>query len=208
MGVFSYCVFVCLYVWLRISQRRKKIVVWNFACLFDYYPGWASPILVNCGSRGVMAGALLPGCTHRRIGATRQLLARLGIGCLGLARWCSRNWGSRRHVRPYGGICVLQACRRTFFCFFLPAFFFSYYRLDLNFVYNWSYIFTGRMALMSPKQQNQSTNGSSKYQLQPGKITNTGLSFLDPQTDSRQSALFCVWTTTNFKNYMEIIHNC
>jgi len=79
-----------------------------------------------------------------------------------------------------------------FFLFFLPAFFFSYYRLDLNFVYNWSYIFTGRMALMSPKQQNQSTNGSSKYQLQPGKITNTGLSFLDPQTDSRQSALFCV----------------
>jgi len=31
--------YVCLFsVRLRISQRRKKIAAWNFACLFDYYP--------------------------------------------------------------------------------------------------------------------------------------------------------------------------
>ena len=38
---------LCLFVRLRISQRQKKIVAWNFAWLFDYYLGWASPILVN-----------------------------------------------------------------------------------------------------------------------------------------------------------------
>jgi len=30
---------------LRISQRQKKVAAWNFACLFDYYPGWAPPIV-------------------------------------------------------------------------------------------------------------------------------------------------------------------
>jgi len=52
-----YCVFVCLYVRLRISQRRKKIAAWNFACWFDYYPGWASP----------MAAALLLGWAIYRL---------------------------------------------------------------------------------------------------------------------------------------------
>ena len=48
-GYFVYCMFVCLYVRLWISQPRKKIAVWNFACWFDYCPGWVSPILVNFG---------------------------------------------------------------------------------------------------------------------------------------------------------------
>jgi len=29
--------------------------------VFDYYPDMSSPVLVNFGSRGVTAGALLPG---------------------------------------------------------------------------------------------------------------------------------------------------
>jgi len=44
----------------------------------------------------------------RRVMSVSQLRRQsLGIG----------NWGRRRRVRPYGGVCVLQACWRT--CFFL-----------------------------------------------------------------------------------------
>jgi len=54
---------------------------------------------VNFGSRGVTAGALLPGCTHRRTGATGRRPAWLGGQSeLGAA-------ASRKAV--YGGICVL-----------------------------------------------------------------------------------------------------
>jgi len=74
MGI-VYCVVVCLFVRLRISRRRKKGS--GVKLLFDYYPD-RSPILVNFGSRGVTAGALIPGCTHRRTDATRRLPARLG----------------------------------------------------------------------------------------------------------------------------------
>jgi len=37
-GIYS-LLCVCLFVRLRISQRRNKIVARNFTCLFDYYPG-------------------------------------------------------------------------------------------------------------------------------------------------------------------------
>jgi len=33
----------------------------------------------------------------------------------GMGIW---NWGRRRCLRPYGGVCVLQACWRTCFCIF------------------------------------------------------------------------------------------
>ena len=45
--------------------------------MLDYYPDRPSLILVNFGSPGVTAAALLPGCTHRRTGATQRLPARL-----------------------------------------------------------------------------------------------------------------------------------
>jgi len=48
-----------LFVRLRISKRRKKLATWNFACLFDYCRGRSCLILVNFGSRGVTAAALL-----------------------------------------------------------------------------------------------------------------------------------------------------
>ena len=66
-GYLVYCMFVCLlffFVRLRISQQRKKLRAWHFACLFQYYPDRCSPLLMNFGSRGVTAAALLPGCSR------------------------------------------------------------------------------------------------------------------------------------------------
>jgi len=76
-GIFIvYCLFVILYVRLRISQRWKKVAAWKFACQFDY-PRWTSPILVNFGSRAVTAAALLPGWA---IEAYRNRSGSAGIG--------------------------------------------------------------------------------------------------------------------------------
>ena len=49
----------CLFVRLRISQRRKNIEASNYARVLAYYPDRSSPILQNFGSRGVMRAALL-----------------------------------------------------------------------------------------------------------------------------------------------------
>jgi len=51
LGYSVYCVLVCLFVLLQISQRQKKLAVaaWNFACSFNYSPRCTSPILVNFG---------------------------------------------------------------------------------------------------------------------------------------------------------------
>jgi len=51
-----YVFFVCFFVRLRISQRRKK-----GRGVLAYYPDRSSPLLVNFRSRGVTAAALLPG---------------------------------------------------------------------------------------------------------------------------------------------------
>jgi len=45
---------------------------------------------VNFGSRGVTAGALLPGCMHPRTEAMQQLPARLG-GAVGTGAAASRK---------------------------------------------------------------------------------------------------------------------
>ena len=68
-GYLVYCVFclfvvlfVCFFVQLQISQRRKNIGAWNFARVLAYYPDRSSPLLMNFGSRGVTGvAALLPG---------------------------------------------------------------------------------------------------------------------------------------------------
>jgi len=44
------CLFVCLFVRLRISQQRKKLGVYNFACMLAYYPDRSSPRLVKISS--------------------------------------------------------------------------------------------------------------------------------------------------------------
>jgi len=124
-GYLVYCMYICffcLYVWLHISQQRKKIGEWNFACAFDYYLDRSSPILVNFGSWGVMVGALFLGCMHRCTGAMQWLPATLSgqLELGAVAWWGSGNWGRWSRVRPYGGICVLQACWHTCFkCCFL-----------------------------------------------------------------------------------------
>ena len=58
--------------------------------------------LVNFGSRGVKGAALLSAMYV----ATDAIL-RYGWTA---GRWGSRNCGWRCYLRPYGGICVLQAC--------------------------------------------------------------------------------------------------
>jgi len=47
VGILS-LLYPCLYGYEFLSGG-KKIATWNFACLFDYYPGWPSPILANFG---------------------------------------------------------------------------------------------------------------------------------------------------------------
>jgi len=90
-GYLVYCVYFlsfCFFVRLRISQRQKKIVAWNFTCMFDYYPDRSSPILVKFG-QGVAPPAppeaymqMSPGKNGLTWGET--LAARL-VGCHGLA---------------------------------------------------------------------------------------------------------------------------
>jgi len=54
---------VTFFVRLQISQRWKKVAVWNFACLFDYYMDRSSPIYVNFGLRAAGILSLLQGYT-------------------------------------------------------------------------------------------------------------------------------------------------
>jgi len=89
MGVFSLlcvCLFVCTVTDFSATEKDRP---WNFACMFDYYPDSSSPILVNFGSRGVTAAALLPGCMRPLTGCRRRLPVRLGgdseLGAV--ARW-------------------------------------------------------------------------------------------------------------------------
>jgi len=113
-GILS-LLFVCLFVRLRISQRQKKLAAWNFACFFNYYPGWTSPILVVKGQRsrspGTKTRLALP--TPTRV-STNDMLSPLaassvqqqrtgafrgwrGVTSAACVRWQgsmgSRNWG-------------------------------------------------------------------------------------------------------------------
>jgi len=75
--------FVCfsLYGYRFLSGGKGRGV--KFACMFDYCPDRSSPILFNFGLRGVMAAALLPGCSwnwppwhaHSEFGAAALLNA-------------------------------------------------------------------------------------------------------------------------------------
>jgi len=97
LSLLSVCHFVILLVRLRISQRRKKIGASNFACVLAYNPDRSSPLLVNFGSRESRGRRHY--CQDERL---RRLL------CVGA--WHGHSeLGQRRCLRPYGGICVLQA---------------------------------------------------------------------------------------------------
>jgi len=110
-GYLVYCEFVilsfCMYGYGFLCGG-KKIAAWHFACVFDYYPGWASLILGNFGSR-----------ESRRRHYFRDELYRTRSGAVGIARHGLVGIRNRRRhgLRPYGGICVLQACWRT--CLFM-----------------------------------------------------------------------------------------
>jgi len=61
-GVFSLLCFCLLFLYgYGFLSGGKKIGALNFARVFDYYPDSSYPILVNSGSRGVTAAALLLG---------------------------------------------------------------------------------------------------------------------------------------------------
>ena len=94
------CLFLCTITDFSVAAKARA---WNLACVFDYYPDRSSPLwwtLAHGESRGRrhMYGPKV---------AQRVLVARhLRRGSVGIGNW-------RRRVRPYGGICVLEACRRT-----------------------------------------------------------------------------------------------
>ena len=107
MGILSLLCF--LFVRLRISQRRKKLGAWNFACMLTYYPDRSSPLLVKIGSQGVTGAALLSRMNpissrcwqksgaHEPCRCHLCLRRSVGIG----------NCRRQRCLRPHGGISVL-----------------------------------------------------------------------------------------------------
>ena len=104
--------FVCLYVFVCTVTNfsaAENIGTWNFACVFDYYTNRSSPILVNFGSRGVTAAALLPGYTHQRTGAMQRLPARLGGQSeLGAAASTKAVWWDSHLASPLTQLLFLQ----------------------------------------------------------------------------------------------------
>jgi len=122
MGYLVYCVFVfclfCLFVIVctvrptNFSAAEKDSGV-KLCTLVRLLSGMSSFHFGELWLAGSHGGALLPVCT----GATRRLPARLGeqSELSAVARCGSRNWGRRRRVRPYDGICILQVCCRTCF---------------------------------------------------------------------------------------------
>ena len=93
-----FCLFVFLFVRLRISQRRKNVEAWNFACVLAYYAHRSSPLLVKIGSR-----------ESRR----RHKFHASHVD----AYTAMRNWppwhgqlelGRRPCLRPYGGVSLMR----------------------------------------------------------------------------------------------------
>jgi len=94
-GYLVHCLFFA-YTVTDFSAAEKDSDV-KLCTLVRLLSAMSFSILVNFGSRGVTAVALL---YRNRSGAVR-------IGHRGTR---IRNWGRRRSVRPCGRICVLQAC--------------------------------------------------------------------------------------------------
>jgi len=109
-GVFS-LLYYYLFVWLRISQWRKRIGAWKFASCSTtirtgVLPFWWTLARVESRWRHYFRDELY----RNRSGA-------VGIGRCGLVGiW---NWGWQHNIRPYGGIFVLQACWCTSLLFLI-----------------------------------------------------------------------------------------
>jgi len=91
-GYLVYCVFyLFVYGYGFLSGGNcKEIGAWHFVCAFDYYPDIKSPLLVNVGSRGVTAVALLPVWVAQPDPVCRSMACAFGIGAAALlkaARW-------------------------------------------------------------------------------------------------------------------------
>jgi len=71
--------------------------------MLAYYPDRSSPLLVKIGWRGLTGAAILCGM----YAATEQTLRRRTVGA---SVWHCKL---RHCLKPYRGVCVLQACSRT-----------------------------------------------------------------------------------------------
>jgi len=96
---FTVCHFFCMVTDFSVAETDRGVKVCMRVGLLS---GQVFSPLVNFGSRGVTGAALLSGMYV----ATDTIL-----GCGWTEGWWgSRNCGRRRCLRPYGGICILQAC--------------------------------------------------------------------------------------------------
>ena len=112
-SLFVFLFIFCMYSYWFLSSGKNKGV--KFCTHVRLLSGKSFSHFGELWPRGVTAAALLPGCMRPLTDDRRRLPARLGgdseLGAM--ARWGSQNWGQRRWLRPYGGICVLQACWHT-----------------------------------------------------------------------------------------------
>jgi len=115
IGLHSSCVFLFVFVRFRISQRRKlcmpvQLLSAQFFSHFgELWLAWSHGSGITSG----MCYILIASGQNAYIQITpgKNTAARLaGQSELAVAGSDSPNWGWRRRVRPYGGMCVLQAC--------------------------------------------------------------------------------------------------
>ena len=115
----------CFFVRLRISERRKTIGAWNFACVFDYHPDRSSLIFVNFGDSRrrhyyKVAHYFRDELHTHRIWVHAYVQMTPGKNFRDEARWAvgiasgsvgqSELGATASRKAVYGGICVLQAC--------------------------------------------------------------------------------------------------
>jgi len=97
--LFVFCLFVCTVTDFSTAEKDRGLK-FCMRVVLAYYPDRSSPLLVNFGSRESRGGITF------WVRQTGELCKGHGMGI--------RSWGRRRCIKPYGGICILQACWCTF----------------------------------------------------------------------------------------------
>jgi len=120
-----FCLFVCTVTDFSVAEKARGM---KFCMRVGLLSRQVFSLLAKIDSWGVTEAALLPGwmslwssiwmtCSYEIVfgwpmcipGSKYQSQRRGLVG--------SRNWGQRCRLRPYGGVCILQAC--CFFCLFV-----------------------------------------------------------------------------------------
>ena len=117
-GYLVYCMFVCTIADLSAAEKDRgmkfcmhvRLLSWQ---IFHFGELW----LVGSHGGGITSGMsyihIAPG---KKMPTYKSHLGKNWQDSLGnqnwpwLSVWGSQNWGRRHRVRPYGGICILQAC--------------------------------------------------------------------------------------------------